>query len=66
MNVVWQKILLMVAKILGDVLVNVSPGLIAGLKAFLVDQYNKALLTENPWDDFFFGLLLDILNIPRP
>jgi hypothetical protein len=66
MNVFWSGIFKMVAQILGQIVVNVSPGLVVGLKDFLVLQYLKALETENPWDDFFFGMLLDILSVPRP
>lgn len=66
MNFFWSGIFKMVAEILGKIIVNVTPSLVASLKEFLALQYLKSLETPNAWDDFFFGMLLDILSIPRP
>lgn len=66
MNVFWNGIIKAAISIFSGVIGNVTPGLVTSVKDFLTVQYVKALATENPWDDFFFGMLLDILSIPRP
>lgn len=66
MNVFWSGVIKAIIGILSGVIGNMTPGLITNLKDFLVGQYQKALATDNPWDDFFFGMLLDILSVPRP
>jgi hypothetical protein len=44
----------------------VTPEIKKLLNDFLTALYLKALATDNPWDDFAVGFLLDILAIPRP
>jgi len=66
MNVFWGMVFNWVIKIFGGLVSQVTPAISAELNAFLTNLYKKALATENPMDDFFVGLLLDILVIPRP
>ena len=66
MNVFWGKVLMWIAQIFAGIIGQVTPGIILELKLFLINLYNKALATPNPWDDFAIGMLLDILGIPRP
>jgi hypothetical protein len=66
MSSVWTKILLMVMKIVVPLFGLVTPEIKKLLNDFLTALYLKALATDNPWDDFAVGFLLDILAIPRP
>ena len=66
MNVFWGNIFKWVIQIFGGIVGRVTPAIAAELNAFLTNLYQKALATPNPWDDFFVGMLLDILAIPRP
>lgn len=66
MNAFWGKILGYVASVFFSIIAQVSPEIKAALNEFLTSLYKKALATENIWDDFFVGMLLDILSIPRP
>jgi hypothetical protein len=66
MNVFWGNIFKWVIQIFGGIIGQMTPAILAELKAFLTELYKKALATPNPWDDFAVGMLLDILGIPRP
>lgn len=66
MNVFWTGILKVFASMLAGIVGNVTPGIFASLKEMLTAKYVEALKTENPWDDMFLGMLLDVLAIPRP
>lgn len=66
MNAFWAGVFKIVTQIFGGIVGNVTPGLVKDLKDFLLAKYIEAVKTVNPWDDFFYGLLLDILSIPRP
>jgi hypothetical protein len=66
MNVFWGNVLTWVMQIFAGIIGQVTPTIKAELNAFLTNLYKKALATPNVWDDFFVGMLLDILAIPRP
>jgi len=66
MAISWQWVIKIIMSMLGPILSLISPVIKAALSEFLIELYKKALATENPWDDMFIGMLLDILGIPRP
>lgn len=66
MKISWDWLIKLLASVLLPIIQAMSPAIIAALKEFLTDLYQKALNTPNPWDDFVIGLLLDFLGIPRP
>ena len=66
MNAFWGMVFKWVIQIFGALMPSITPAITAELNAFLTTLYRKALATPNPMDDFFVGLLLDILAIPRP
>lgn len=66
MGISWKWLIQLVVGVLGPILGLISPVIKAALNEFLTKLYLDALKTPNPWDDFFIGMLLDILVIPRP
>lgn len=66
MKIAWGWILELAMKILVPLFNMITPELKQLLNDFLTQLYVKALATENPWDDFAIGFLMDILAIPRP
>lgn len=52
--------------LLTPILRAITPTLERELEAFLMRFYKKALTTENPIDDLFAGLLLNIFDIDEP
>ena len=62
----WDFLLFLAKLVLVPVLKLVSKAIREKYEVFLVELYLDALETDNPWDDFFAGFLLDILVIPRP
>lgn len=52
--------------VLGPIIGVLTPAIKGALTEFLTKLYLDALKTENVWDDFVVGMLLDILGIPRP
>lgn len=53
-------------KVIGVCLKYVSPYLREALESFLTDQYKKAMTDDNPWNDHFYNLLFEILDIEKP
>jgi len=66
MNAFWGEILTYAFKIFSGLIGNVTPAIKSELNDLLTGLYLKALKTPNVFDDFFIGMLLDILAIPRP
>lgn len=66
LNATWQFVFGILAQALGPILSAITPTIKSELNSLLTQLYLKALATPNVWDDFFVGLLLDILAIPRP
>lgn len=66
MAAIWSVILNLVMGMLGPLMGQVTPVIKNELNDLLTNLYKKALATPSPWDDFFIGMLLDILAIPRP
>lgn len=64
--VVWVTILGIISQALAPLITVITPVIKDELNKFMTELYKKALVTPNPWDDFFIGLLMDILAIPRP
>ena len=62
----WTLIVQLILKLLIPMLSVITPVLKEELETWLLEFYAKALETENPWDDFVAGFLLDIFSIPRP
>ena len=62
----WAFLLFLAKLVLGPILKLLSKAIREKYEDVLVDLYDKAMETDNPWDDFFAGFLLDILSIPRP
>jgi hypothetical protein len=65
MNAFWGGIINWAIQIFGGIIQQVTPSIAQELNTFLTNLYKKALATPSPWDDFFVGMLLDILSIPR-
>jgi len=66
MAISWKWLIQILAAALSPIVGTLTPVISQALNAFLTDLYRKALVTENPWDDYVVGMLLDILAIPRP
>jgi len=54
------------ALVLAPVLRALTPVIEDELEKFLLKLYDRAEKTDNPLDDMFVGMLLDILDIERP
>lgn len=52
--------------LLGPIIRAVTPAIEEELEKFALKLYAKAEATDNPIDDLFVGMLLDMLDIPRP
>lgn len=63
---VWVSILAIIGQMFAPLVGAITPVIKDELNKFMTELYKKALATPNPWDDFFVGLLLDIMVIPRP
>lgn len=59
----WMGLLKYLPTILVPLLNNLSPVIRDLLEGFIKDLYQKALETDSPWDDFFVGLLAELLEI---
>ena len=66
MGISFNWLIKILATVLSPMISILTPMIKEALVAFLTDLFKKALVTENPFDDFFIGLLLDVLGIPRP
>lgn len=62
----WTWIVSLLVTVLKPVLKIITPMIRDALEEQLLKLYAKAEATENPWDDFAVGFLLDILGIERP
>jgi len=62
----WTWLIEILIKALSALLVAVTPALREVLKDFLLEYYEKAKETANPWDDFLAKFLLRILGIEVP
>lgn len=59
-------ILSILGAILGPIVKVITPIIRKALEETLLDQYEKAKETDNPWDDWLFWFLLAALKIPIP
>lgn len=59
-------IIQLLVQIFSTVLPLITPSLKAALEEFLLELYQKAKETANPWDDFLVKFLLRMLNISVP
>lgn len=66
MGISWNWLLKILLGVVGPLMGLISPAIKDALFAFLAKLYLDALKTENPWDDYAVGFLLDLLGIPRP
>lgn len=62
----WTWIVNLLIAVLKVILPVLSPTLRDELEKVMVSLYNKAMETDNPWDDFLMRFLLRILGIPIP
>lgn len=53
-------------KIFAGLFPQVSAELRKHLETFLLDFYDRAMGTDNPWDDFLARFLLRVFSIPVP
>ena len=51
-------------QIFSTIMPIITPSIKKALEEFLLDLYERAKETTNPWDDFLIKFLLRILNIP--
>ena len=56
----------LILKLLGPIMKALTPTLREALEGFLLDYYEKAAETDNPWDDFLALFLLNIFGIKAP
>ena len=56
----------LILKLLGPIMKALTPALREALEGFLLDYYEKAAETDNPWDDFLALFLLNIFGIKAP
>ena len=59
-------ILSIIISILRPIIAVLTPTIRDMLHDTLIDFYNKAKATENPWDDFLAEILLRLLGIDIP
>jgi len=59
----WKFLLTAFSGIIGQIVKVVSPELRKMLVEMIINLYEKAKQTENPWDDFLVELLAQILAI---
>jgi len=62
----WTWIVSMLLSVLAVIMPVLSPALREELVKVMLLLYNKAMETDNPWDDFLMRFLLRILGIPIP
>ncbi|MBA7710613.1 hypothetical protein ES703_119558 [subsurface metagenome] len=62
----WWWLINLIVEILRPLVDIVSPTIRKRLEDFLIDFYNNAIETENPWDDFLARFLLRIFAISIP
>ena len=62
----WKGIAAIIGIVLGPMLRAITPIIKDAMEDSLLNLYSKAEETENPIDDIFVGLLLDLLSIKRP
>lgn len=65
-GVSWWWLINLIVDILRPLVDIVSPTIRKRLEDFLIDFYNDAIETENPYDDFLARFLLRIFAIPIP
>jgi len=65
-GITWTWALKLILLFLKPVMAVITPILRRELEDTLIAYYHKAEETENPWDDFLAGFLLEILDIPVP
>jgi len=61
-----RRLINLIGIILMPVLRALTPRIEEELEEFLLKMHTKALETDNPIDDMFTGLALDLFDIPRP
>lgn len=54
------------SRVLGATLKVVTPHLRRALEDFLADKYKEAVETPNPWDDHFYAVLMEVLDVEKP
>lgn len=59
-------ILTILIQIFSTIMPIITPQLKKALEDFLIELYNKAKETTNPWDDFLLKFLLRMLGIAIP
>lgn len=62
----WTWIVSMLLTVLKVIIPVISPTLRDELEKVMLTLYQKAMETDNPWDDFLMRFLLRILGIPIP
>jgi hypothetical protein len=62
----WDWVLSLLAVVVKPIIKAVTPIIRDALEEALLKLYAKAEATENPWDDWLVGFLLDVLAIERP
>lgn len=62
----WTWIINLVLAVLKVIMPVLSPTLREELNKLMLSLYEKAMATDNPWDDFLMRFLLRILGIPVP
>lgn len=65
-GITWTWALKLILLFLKPVMAVITPILRRELEDTLIAYYHKAEETDNPWDDFLAGFLLEILDIPVP
>jgi len=64
---ITMKILLVVgAKVFGYMIKMLTPHIKEMLEEMMLDLYQKALATENPWDDHVMAMALEVLSLKKP
>lgn len=64
MNFSWLTTIL--SKLFTSLFEIITPSLRDELTSFIKDLYQKALKTNNPYDDYLIKILADLLNITLP
>ena len=62
----WNWIISLLATVIGPIVRLLTASIREQLQTTLLDLYNKAESTPNPWDDFLIELFLRMLGIPVP
>jgi len=65
-SLTWKIVLAIGAKVFGYLIKQMTPVIKEALEKAMLDLYQKALITENPFDDHVMAMILEVLDLKKP